>query len=115
MPNACATPNASPSSEFFWTEGDTHDYTSGSTVKSTVPCIHHIKVTQIRMTSLPSPPFVNVPGIANFRDIGGNNVRRGLVYRSADPSKPTEEGLMKMKDLGKVCPTMLALLCWLSH
>ena len=50
------------------------------------------------MTALPSPPFVDVPGIANFRDIGGQlgNVRKGLVYRSADPSKPTEDGLKKM-------------------
>lgn len=54
--------------------------------------------------SLP-PPFIDVPGIANFRDIGDNDdgkIRKGLVYRSADPSKATEEGLQKMsRDLGK--------------
>lgn len=62
------------------------------------------------MSDLPSPPFVNVPGIANFRDAGGqttNNgkkVRNGLLFRSADPSKATVEGLNKMgKELGKVC------------
>lgn len=62
------------------------------------------------MSDLPSPPFVHIPGIANFRDAGGQttrsgqNVRRGLIYRSADPSKATEEGLSKMgKELGKVC------------
>lgn len=60
--------------------------------------------------NLPSPPFVNVAGIANFRDAGGQptangqNVRRGLIYRSADPSKATEEGKKTMsEDLGKVC------------
>lgn len=62
------------------------------------------------MTSLPSPPFVDVPGIANFRDAGGQKtttgrkVRNGLVYRSADPSKATEEGMKKMgTELGTVC------------
>lgn len=55
------------------------------------------------MASLPSPPFVDVPGCANFRGIGGQYVGPGLVYRSADPSKTTQAGLEKMsKDLGKV-------------
>ncbi|KXS96834.1 hypothetical protein AC578_7412 [Pseudocercospora eumusae] len=52
-----------------------------------------------------SPPFIDVPGIANFRDIGDHDdgkIRKGLVYRSADPSKATEEGLQKMsRDLEK--------------
>jgi hypothetical protein len=54
---------------------------------------------------LPSPPFIDVPGIHNFRDIGdGHLVETGLVFRSADPSKATEDGLQKMsQDLGKVC------------
>lgn len=62
--------------------------------------MHHHKMAD----ALPSPPFVNVPGIYNFRDIGhGQTVRSGLVYRSADPSKVTEEGLKKMsQELGKV-------------
>lgn len=46
---------------------------------------------------LPSPPFVNVPGTANFRDAGdGKTMRYGLIYRSADPSKATTDGLVKM-------------------
>lgn len=55
-------------------------------------------------TALP-PPFVDVPGTANFRDIGdGSTIRTGLVFRSADPSKATEAGLEKMsRDLGMVC------------
>ncbi|OQO02377.1 hypothetical protein B0A48_11931 [Cryoendolithus antarcticus] len=54
--------------------------------------------------SLPSPPFIEIEGIANFRDIGGypttssKKVRNGLVYRAADPSKVTLEGLKKMKE-----------------
>lgn len=56
--------------------------------------------------TLPSPPFVDVPGIANFRGIGGQNVGPGLVFRSADPSKATRAGLEKMsQDLGKVSLT----------
>lgn len=62
------------------------------------------------MPDLPTPPFVDIPGTANFRDAGGQatksgkNVRTGLIFRSADPSKATEEGLNKMgKELGKVC------------
>ncbi|KAK5170324.1 uncharacterized protein LTR77_004911 [Saxophila tyrrhenica] len=57
----------------------------------------------LTMTNLPSPPFVDIKGIANFRDVGGqlDNVRKGVVFRSADPSKASEEGLKKMsKDLG---------------
>jgi len=52
-------------------------------------------------TSLPSPPFVEVPGVHNFRGIGGDHAGPGLVFRSADPSKATRAGLEKMsQDLG---------------
>lgn len=63
-------------------------------------------------TDLPSPPFINVGGIANFRDIGGyscgsssassgnESVKRNIVFRCADPSKVTPEGLDKLKELG---------------
>ncbi|TKA47261.1 hypothetical protein B0A54_02739 [Friedmanniomyces endolithicus] len=54
------------------------------------------------MTSLPSPPFIDVPGIANFRGVGQGYVGPGLLYRSADPTRATKAGLEKMsKDLGK--------------
>ncbi|KAG9673401.1 tyrosine protein phosphatase 5, partial [Aureobasidium melanogenum] len=53
------------------------------------------------------PPFVNVTGIANFRDIGGystssanQSIRSGLVYRCADTSKVQPDGLAKLKELG---------------
>ncbi|OTA95442.1 hypothetical protein M434DRAFT_209780 [Hypoxylon sp. CO27-5] len=66
-------------------------------------------------TELPSPPFHPIPGLPNFRDIGGypvsgspqdgasathKIVRRGLVYRSSEPSKVTEDGIQKLKGLG---------------
>ncbi|KAK0105369.1 hypothetical protein ONS96_004761 [Cadophora gregata f. sp. sojae] len=58
--------------------------------------------------NLPSPPFVTVPGIYNFRDIGGypierspnHSIRSNVVYRCADPSKITEEGIVVAKELG---------------
>ncbi|KAK3396188.1 protein-tyrosine phosphatase-like protein [Sordaria brevicollis] len=64
---------------------------------------------------LPSPPFISAPGLANLRDIGGYEipssssgpsgkkkmVRKGVVFRSADPTKLTEEGVTVMqKTLG---------------
>lgn len=53
-----------------------------------------------------SPPFLNITGIANFRDIGGygtsdqQSIRRNLVYRAADPSKVQPDGLARLKELG---------------
>ncbi|KAF1354949.1 protein-tyrosine phosphatase-like protein [Delphinella strobiligena] len=56
--------------------------------------------------SLPSPPFVDVTGIANFRDIGGyptldqsSSIRQKLVFRCADPSKIQPDGLAKLRQL----------------
>ncbi|KAI1392204.1 protein-tyrosine phosphatase-like protein [Hypoxylon trugodes] len=68
---------------------------------------------------LPSPPFTAIPGLPNFRDIGGypivvsvsdpslpqagtnaKVVRRGLVYRSSEPSKVTADGVAIMQGLG---------------
>ncbi|KAK0717240.1 protein-tyrosine phosphatase-like protein, partial [Lasiosphaeria miniovina] len=59
---------------------------------------------------LPSPPFIDAPGLANLRDVGGYEiagpshrpphqmVRRGLLYRSADPSGLTAEGVAVLSD-----------------
>lgn len=57
---------------------------------------------------LPSPPFVDVEGISNFRDLGGyplsnqpnRSVRRQFIYRCAEPSKVTENGITTMQKLG---------------
>ncbi|KAL9083154.1 MAG: hypothetical protein Q9165_008641 [Trypethelium subeluteriae] len=58
------------------------------------------------MAHLPSPPFITVPGISNFRDVGGiptsssAKVSSGILFRSADPSNVTEAGLVELKNLG---------------
>ena len=57
---------------------------------------------------LPSPPFIEVAGISNFRDLGGYpiskrpsySVRRDLIYRCAEPSKVTQDGISTMQKLG---------------
>ncbi|KAI2619704.1 tyrosine phosphatase family-domain-containing protein [Hypoxylon sp. NC1633] len=74
---------------------------------------------------LPSPPFQAVPGLPNFRDIGGypvsglgsgsastsdsgplgdgersKVVRTGLIYRSSEPSKVTADGVSILQSLG---------------
>ncbi|ETS84798.1 hypothetical protein PFICI_02823 [Pestalotiopsis fici W106-1] len=56
---------------------------------------------------IPSPPFISVEGIANFRDIGGypiaaqpgKVVRQGIVFRSSEPSKVTDAGIAKLQAL----------------
>ena len=53
-------------------------------------------------------PFLSIPGVLNFRDIGGypiasqpgKEVRRGVVYRSAEPSQITNAGREKIQQLG---------------
>jgi len=70
--------------------------------------------------NLPSPPFYNVSGIANLRDIGGyscpapsssqasatdsttssHSIAKHLIYRSADPSRVTASGLSRLQELG---------------
>ena len=57
---------------------------------------------------LPSPPFIEVAGIPNFRDLGGypvssrasHSIRRDHIYRCAEPSKITEDGISTMRKLG---------------
>ncbi|PYH90292.1 hypothetical protein BO71DRAFT_387978 [Aspergillus ellipticus CBS 707.79] len=52
----------------------------------------------------PSPPFVGVEGVRMFRDVGGavgcEGMRKGLVFRSGDLSKLTDEGLRVVLGLG---------------
>jgi len=62
--------------------------------------------------SLPAP-FANIPSIHNLRDIGGysisqpnssagstQSVRKGIVYRSTDPSKLSLDGIAELQKLG---------------
>ncbi|KAL2358844.1 protein-tyrosine phosphatase-like protein [Cryomyces antarcticus] len=60
------------------------------------------------MASLPSPPFVLIDGVHNYRDIGGHglppsstsSVRRSLVFRSADPNRASTAGVATLRALG---------------
>ncbi|KAI5796287.1 protein-tyrosine phosphatase-like protein [Peziza echinospora] len=68
-------------------------------------------------TDFTKPPWVAVPGVANFRDVGGYPIRiagageseggsgigrsrRNLIYRSAEPSRITPEGKIIIQELG---------------
>ncbi|KFY11343.1 hypothetical protein V492_04522 [Pseudogymnoascus sp. VKM F-4246] len=59
-------------------------------------------------STLPSPPFIQVEGLPNLRDLGGypvpgsqKSIRRGVVYRAGAPSnRIDEEGKKTMKALG---------------
>jgi hypothetical protein len=58
--------------------------------------------------TLPSPPFITIAGIQNFRDLGGypvsqptdHSVRRSVIYRCAEPSQVTKDGIETMQKLG---------------
>ncbi|KAF2102836.1 hypothetical protein NA57DRAFT_32723 [Rhizodiscina lignyota] len=59
-------------------------------------------------STLPSPPFVHVQGIPNFRDLGGwpisgepnKSVRRNFIFRCGEPTRATDEDVEKIKSLG---------------
>ncbi|ORY67444.1 tyrosine phosphatase family-domain-containing protein [Pseudomassariella vexata] len=59
-------------------------------------------------SQLPSPPFLDIAGVPNFRDIGGypiagqdhKVVRRGVVFRSAEPSEKAADGAEQRRKLG---------------
>ena len=59
-----------------------------------------------KTVDLPSPPFVSISGIHNFRDLGGYavspslSVKRNVIYRCGEPSKVTEDGIETLKSLG---------------
>jgi Tyrosine phosphatase family len=56
---------------------------------------------------LPTPPFIAIEGIDNFRDLGGyptSNptifVRRNFIFRCAHPGNATEDGQEQLRALG---------------
>ncbi|KAK4133480.1 hypothetical protein BT67DRAFT_442922 [Trichocladium antarcticum] len=59
-------------------------------------------------TPLPSPPFIHAPGLVNLRDAGGyaitsqpgKAVRRGVLFRSADPTRLEDDGVAILQGLG---------------
>ncbi|KAF9884854.1 hypothetical protein FE257_001197 [Aspergillus nanangensis] len=52
------------------------------------------------------PPFINVQGISNFRDIGGydagpnRTIRSRYIFRCAEPTNATDLGIATIKSLG---------------
>ncbi|KAL9086099.1 MAG: hypothetical protein Q9165_007311 [Trypethelium subeluteriae] len=65
--------------------------------------------TRTNPASLPSPPFLPINGVPNFRDIGGyplttnpssTSVRRNFIFRSAHPGRITQTGISQLKALG---------------
>jgi hypothetical protein len=67
-----------------------------------------VLVQSAEVAALPSPPFITVAGIPNFRDLGGypistspdHSVRREIIYRCGEPSKVTKDGISTMQRLG---------------
>jgi hypothetical protein len=61
-----------------------------------------------KSATLPSPPFITVAGIPNFRDLGGypvaspssHSIRRKVIYRCGEPSQVTKDGISTMQRLG---------------
>lgn len=58
--------------------------------------------------TLPSPPFVHLHGIPNFRDLGGwpivgekgRSFRRDFIFRCGEPTRATQEDIQKIQSLG---------------
>ena len=65
-----------------------------------------VKKNTNRKMSLPCPPFVEINGVHNLRDIGGYPttpglcVRRNIVYRSGDFKSLTQVGEEKLAAMG---------------
>ena len=59
-------------------------------------------------SKIPSPPFIEVAGIFNFRDVGGypvadpknHSIKREILYRCAEPSNVTKDGLATINQIG---------------
>jgi hypothetical protein len=61
------------------------------------------------LPSPPSPPFITISGIPNFRDLGGyplassphsHSIKRSLIYRCGEPTRVTQDGISTMQKLG---------------
>lgn len=58
--------------------------------------------------SLPTPPFIPIEGLPNFRDLGGyplkgnpnKCIRRGVIFRAAEPSELSDRGIDDLCHLG---------------
>lgn len=76
-----------------------------------IQCRAMDKIVPGTPSTLPSPPFVTLEGIPNFRDIGGwpiagqatKSVRRNRIFRCGEPTKATATDISKVKSLGVSC------------
>ena len=67
-----------------------------------------VPIDKMSEVELPSPPFVDVAGIPNFRDLGGwpvnkspkHSIKRETIYRCAEPNKVTNDGIATIRRLG---------------
>ncbi|KAK0723661.1 protein-tyrosine phosphatase-like protein [Apiosordaria backusii] len=58
--------------------------------------------------TLPTPPFLHAPGLENLRDAGGypienqkgKAIRKGILFRAADPTHLNNEGVAVLQGLG---------------
>lgn len=60
-----------------------------------------------KSTSVPGPQFLDVPGIFNFRDLGGygvpnsgKSIRQKIIYRCGEPNHITATGIQTLNGLG---------------
>ncbi|KAK3686137.1 protein-tyrosine phosphatase-like protein [Podospora appendiculata] len=73
----------------------------------TEPSTRYLHIPECQSTP-PCPPFIKIDGLHNFRDCGGypildqpgKIVRRGVIYRSEDPSRLTGQGIAQLQALG---------------
>ncbi|KAI9654811.1 MAG: hypothetical protein M1821_005805 [Bathelium mastoideum] len=78
------------------------------TSKETLATEEPSPAAQKPQASLPSPPFIFVDGVPNFRDIGGyaipnrpsHSVRRNFIFRSAHQGRITATGVSQLQSLG---------------
>jgi len=80
---------------------------SAKPVEATPPTLSEPSIRAPHPTTF---PFHHIPGLSNFRDIGGwpiassssssKHVRTGLLYRGSDTSRITPAGEVKLRELG---------------
>ena len=62
--------------------------------------------TDNTLYELPSPPFLSIDGVYNFRDVGcwypmkGGELRNRYIFRSGELSRITSQGKQQLKELG---------------
>lgn len=72
--------------------------------------LESVTIKPSRPSNTDFPPFHTVPGLSNFRDIGGwpvstqhgppRLVRKGILFRGSDTNRITAQGEEKLRKLG---------------